>query len=125
MTPTIVLCEYIVQRCYLFFVKLCFDNIMSIIMKVSYMKSNNARHVEYGLVHLQLVKVSIALYFYYCKTCGILSHTPPTCESKYCPVFYYCKTCGIWSRTPPTCASKYCPVFYLIFLCNWKLSFYA
>ena len=26
------------------------------------MKSNNARHVEYGLVHLQPVKVSIALY---------------------------------------------------------------
>ena len=41
MTPTIVLCECIVQRRYLFFVKLCFDNIMSIIMKVSYMKSNN------------------------------------------------------------------------------------
>jgi hypothetical protein len=31
----------IVQRRYLFFVKLCFDNIMSIIMKISYMKSNN------------------------------------------------------------------------------------
>jgi hypothetical protein len=29
------------QRRYLFFVKLCFDNIMSIIMKVSYMKSND------------------------------------------------------------------------------------
>jgi hypothetical protein len=40
MTPTIVLYECIVQRRYLFFVKLCFDNIMSIIMKVSYMKSN-------------------------------------------------------------------------------------
>jgi hypothetical protein len=63
MTPTIVLYEYIVQRRYLLFVKLCFDNIMSIIMKVSYMKSNNARHVEYGLIHLQPVKVSIALYF--------------------------------------------------------------
>jgi hypothetical protein len=25
----------------------------------------------------------------YCRTCGIWSHTPPTCESKYCPVFYY------------------------------------
>jgi hypothetical protein len=37
----IVLCECIVQRRYLFFVKLCFDNIMSIIMKISYMKSNN------------------------------------------------------------------------------------
>jgi hypothetical protein len=41
MTPTIVLYECIVQRRYVFFVKLCFDNIMSIIMKVSYMKSNN------------------------------------------------------------------------------------
>jgi hypothetical protein len=59
----IVLCEYIVQQRYLFFVKLCFDNIMSIIMKVSYMKSNNARHVKYGLIHHQPVKVSIALYF--------------------------------------------------------------
>jgi hypothetical protein len=44
MTPTIVLCECIVQRRYLFFVKLCFDNIMSIIMKVSYMKSNNVQY---------------------------------------------------------------------------------
>ena len=44
MTPTIVLCECIVQRRCLFFVKLCFDNIMSIIMKVSYMKSNNYRY---------------------------------------------------------------------------------
>ena len=41
MTPTIVLYECIVQRRYLFFVELCFDNIMSIIMKVSYMKSIN------------------------------------------------------------------------------------
>jgi hypothetical protein len=41
ITPTIVLSECIVQHRYLFFVKLCFDNIMSIIMKVSYMKSNN------------------------------------------------------------------------------------
>jgi hypothetical protein len=40
MTPTIVLYECIVQRRYLFFAKLCFDNIISIIMKVSYMKSN-------------------------------------------------------------------------------------
>ena len=39
-----VLCECIVQRCYLFFVKLHFDNIMSIIMKVSYMKSNNEKY---------------------------------------------------------------------------------
>jgi len=45
MTPTIVLCECIVQRRYLFFVKLGFDNIMSIIMKVSYMKSNNTRYI--------------------------------------------------------------------------------
>ena len=44
MTPTIVLCECIVQRRYLFFVKLCFDNIMSIIVKVSYMKSNNREY---------------------------------------------------------------------------------
>ena len=44
MTPTTVLCECIVQRRYLFFVKLCFDNIMSIIMKVSYMKSNNREY---------------------------------------------------------------------------------
>ena len=36
---------------------------MSIIMKVSYMMSNNARQVECGLVHHQPVKVSIALYF--------------------------------------------------------------
>ena len=47
MTPTIVLCECIVQRHYLFFVKLCFDNIMSIIMKVSYMKSNNIVYMLY------------------------------------------------------------------------------
>jgi hypothetical protein len=33
MTPTIVLCECRVQWRYLFFVKLCFDNTMSIIMK--------------------------------------------------------------------------------------------
>ena len=33
------LCECIVQRRYLFFVKLYFDNSMSITMKVSYMKS--------------------------------------------------------------------------------------
>ena len=51
----------------------------------------------------------------YCKTDGMWSHTPPTCESKYCPVFYYCKTCGIWSHTPPTCESKYCPVFYYLY----------
>jgi hypothetical protein len=44
MTPTIVLCECIVQRRYLFFVKLCFDNIMSIIMTVSYMKSYNCSY---------------------------------------------------------------------------------
>jgi competence transcription factor ComK len=32
------------QPRYLFFVKLCFNNIMSIIMKVSYMKSNNNQY---------------------------------------------------------------------------------
>jgi hypothetical protein len=36
VTPAIVPCERIVQRRYLFFAKLCFDNIMSITMKVSY-----------------------------------------------------------------------------------------
>jgi hypothetical protein len=55
MTPTTALCECIVQRRYLFFVQLCFDDIMSIIMNVSYMKSNNNKYqletyVTFGLV---------------------------------------------------------------------------
>ena len=50
---------------------------MLIIMKVSYMKSNNARHVEYGLIHHQPVKVSIALYFIIAKHVeyGLVSYT--------------------------------------------------
>ena len=56
MTPTIVLCECIVQQRYLFFVKLCFDNIMSIIMKVSYMKNNNGK---YYTLNNMIEKISI------------------------------------------------------------------
>ena len=55
MTPTIVLCECIVQRRYLFFVKLCFDNIMSIIMKVSCMKSTNPEYPLKLLFCVQLL----------------------------------------------------------------------
>jgi hypothetical protein len=44
MTPTIVLSECILQRRYLFFANLGFDNIMSIKMKVSYMKINNKQY---------------------------------------------------------------------------------
>ena len=60
MTPTIaliVLCTRIVQQRYLFFVKLCFDNIISIIMKVSYMKNNNVKYfwVLYNNAVLQVI----------------------------------------------------------------------
>jgi hypothetical protein len=54
------LCECIVQRRYLFFVRLCFDNIMSIIMKVSYMKSNNCMYYLY-VIWLSHIFMS---YFY-------------------------------------------------------------
>ena len=68
MTPTIaliVLCTRIVQQRYLFFVKLCFDNIMSIIMKVSYMKSNNYQyHIWCGFRTISLVK-SVTSYTEY------------------------------------------------------------
>ena len=55
MTPTLVLCECIVQRRYLIFVKLCFDNSMAIIMKVSYMNCIN-------LCYLYLIKYYVPIY---------------------------------------------------------------
>ena len=64
MTPTIVLCECIVQQCYLFFVKLCFDNIMSIIMKVSYMKSNNTKYAIVFEIFVKLFKIQVGVNFY-------------------------------------------------------------
>jgi hypothetical protein len=54
----------------LFFVKLCFDNIMSIILKVSYMKSNNLEYCFQTLdIHghrvLQLILFCLWLYNYW------------------------------------------------------------
>ena len=80
MTPTIVLCECIVQRRYLFFVKLCFDNIMSIIVKVSYMKSNNNKYCNC------CVFMSNCIYVY-CLYKGEDVLSCETCIWSYCHVF--------------------------------------
>ena len=57
MTPTIVLSECILQRRYLFFANLGFDNIMSIKMKVSYMKINNKQY-QYSQQYFNYIVVA-------------------------------------------------------------------